>query len=56
MVVRGLLDMVHSDPLAIKCVGQEGVLESLVNCVELMETINAGVNDYLEKKRLYFTR
>lgn len=48
--------MVNSDPLAIKCIGQEGILESLITCSEMMETINAGVNDYLEKKRLFFTR
>lgn len=48
--------MVDTDPLAIKCVGQEGVLETLINCTEMMETINAGVNNYLEKKRLFFTR
>jgi len=48
--------MVDSNPLAIKCIGQEGILESLIKCSEMMETINAGVNDYLEKKRLFFTR
>lgn len=56
MVVNGILGMVDSDPLAIKCIGQEGILESLIHCTELMETINSGVNNYLEKKRLYFTR
>lgn len=48
--------MVDTDSLAIKCVGQEGVLETLITCTEMMETINAGVNNYLEKKRLFFTR
>lgn len=56
VVIKGLLGMVNSDPLATKCIGQEGVLESLKNCNEMMETINAGVNNYLEKKRLYFPR
>ena len=48
--------MVNLNPLAIKCIGQEGVLESLMNCTDMMETINAGVNNYLEKKRLFFPR
>lgn len=48
--------MVDLDPLAIKCLGQTGVLESLVECNKIMETINAGVNNYLEKKRLFFPR
>lgn len=48
--------MVNLNPLAIKCLGQEGVLESLISCVEMMESINVGVSDYLEKKRLFFTR
>lgn len=48
--------MVDTNPLAIKCIGQEGVLETLINCNKMMETINTGVNNYLEKKRLFFTR
>jgi len=56
VVIKGLLGIVSSDPLATKCIGQEGVLESLKNCSNMMETINAGVNKYLEKKRLYFPR
>lgn len=55
-VVRRLLSMVDSDPLAIKCVGQEGILESLIQCTAMMESINLGVNSYLEKKRLLFAR
>lgn len=56
MIIRDLLNLVDSDPLAIKCVGQKGILESLVNCAEMMETIKLGVNNYLEKKRLFFSR
>jgi len=56
MVIKGLLGMVNSDPLATKCIGQEGVLELLMDCTDKMETINAGVNSYLEKKRLFFPR
>lgn len=56
MIIRELLNLVGSDPLAIKCVGQKGILESLVNCIEMMDIIKLGVNNYLEKKRLYFSR
>lgn len=48
--------MVNSDSLAMKCIGQEGVLESLFDCTKMIETINSGVNNYLEKKRLFFSR
>lgn len=56
LIIEGLLKMVGTDLLAIKCIGQVGVLESLINCTEMMETINLGVNNYLEKKRLIFPR
>ncbi|VVC38423.1 Dynein heavy chain, coiled coil stalk,P-loop containing nucleoside triphosphate hydrolase,Dynein heavy [Cinara cedri] len=54
--IKGLLSMVDLDPLAIKCLGQDGVLDSLIECSKMMENINAGVNNYLEKKRLFFAR
>ncbi|XP_050526602.1 dynein axonemal heavy chain 12 isoform X2 [Daktulosphaira vitifoliae] len=55
-IIRGLLSLVGKKPLAVQSVGQEGILESLKNCVELIENITTGVNNYLEKKRLYFPR
>lgn len=48
--------MVDSNPLAIECLGKRGVLESLINCSNMMENIYSGINNYLEKKRLYFPR
>lgn len=48
--------MVESDPLAINCLAKDGILESLINCIEMMETIYSGVLNYLEKKRLFFPR
>lgn len=56
MIIKELLSMVDSNPLAIECIGKESVLESLINCSAMMETINSGVNNYLEKKRLFFPR
>lgn len=48
--------MIDLDSLAIKCIGQTGILESLINCTKMVETINLGVNNYLENKRLFFPR
>jgi len=48
--------MISSHPLVINCVGQEGVLESLIKCTKMAELVNLGVNNYLEKKRLFFPR
>jgi len=56
VIIKGLLSMVSSCPLAIKCVGREGVLESLIKCTKMAEYINLGVNNYLDKKRLFFPR
>jgi hypothetical protein len=56
VTIKKILGLIDVDPLAIKCIGQEGILESLIHCMELMETINSGVNSYLENKRLYFPR
>lgn len=33
-----------------------GVLEAMVEANEMMETVNEGVANYLEQKRLYFPR
>lgn len=48
--------MADADSLAINCVGQDGILESLIKCTAVMETINLGIYNYLEKKRLLFPR
>lgn len=55
-IVKGLLSTIDSDSLAIRCIGEAGVLESLINCSKMIETINLGVHNYLEKKRLFFPR
>ena len=36
--------------------GSEGLLEQLTYSSSLLEQINFGVNAYLDKKRLYFSR
>lgn len=44
------------DPRVFETASSEGVLESMEHCMELLEKINDGVTNYLEKKRLFFPR
>lgn len=55
-VYRRIMAGVSRDPRALECAGASGLLESLLDLNELLEKINEGVNNYLEKKRLYFPR
>jgi dynein heavy chain len=45
-----------SDPNVMGTAGSVGVLEQLTHSSKLLEQINFGVNAYLDKKRLYFSR
>lgn len=47
---------VAKDPHALEIAGSVGVLEAFKIATALLEKINDGVNNYLEKKRLYFPR
>jgi len=44
------------DSRAMVVVSKENLLENLVDCVSHLEVVNKGLNEYLEKKRLYFPR
>ncbi|KAJ8931053.1 hypothetical protein NQ314_016082, partial [Rhamnusium bicolor] len=50
------IDVVMRDPRVFETAGAVGVLESMEYCCELLERINDGVTNYLEKKRLFFPR
>ncbi|XP_047030670.1 dynein axonemal heavy chain 12 [Helicoverpa zea] len=53
---RRYMSCVEKDPHALELAGAHGVLEAFKVATALLEKINDGVNNYLEKKRLYFPR
>ncbi|CAH0561300.1 unnamed protein product [Brassicogethes aeneus] len=53
---RRYITVVIKDPRVFETASAEGLLESMVYCNELLEKINEGVTNYLEKKRLFFPR
>ncbi|CAG5048847.1 unnamed protein product [Parnassius apollo] len=55
-IYRRYMGSVDKDPHALDVAGGIGVLESFKTASDLLEKINDGVNNYLEKKRLYFPR
>lgn len=55
-IYRRYMGSVEKDPHAVEIAGATGVLESFKIASALLEKINDGVNNYLEKKRLYFPR
>ena len=46
----------HQDPEALVVVSKPRMLEKLRYSESLLDDINRGLNDYLEKKRLFFPR
>ncbi|XP_049877168.1 dynein axonemal heavy chain 12 [Pectinophora gossypiella] len=55
-IYRRYMGSVEKDPHALDIAGASGVLEQFKIATALLEKINDGVNNYLERKRLYFPR
>ncbi|XP_023289368.1 dynein heavy chain 7, axonemal-like, partial [Orussus abietinus] len=53
---RDIMKTVQADPKVLSVVEIEKMLERLKKSTGLLDLIQKGLNDYLEKKRLYFPR
>ncbi|XP_015126095.2 dynein heavy chain 12, axonemal [Diachasma alloeum] len=53
---RSAMAAVAKEPLVKETAGSAGLCEALKHANELMEKVNEGVANYLEKKRLFFPR
>ncbi|CAG9566775.1 unnamed protein product [Danaus chrysippus] len=55
-IYRRYMGSVDKDPHVLEIAGGMGVLESFKVASGMLEKINDGINNYLERKRLYFPR
>nr|CAD7457554.1 unnamed protein product [Timema tahoe] len=55
-IYKRIMNAVSKEPRVLQTAGTVGILEFLLECTGKLETITDGVNNYLEKKRLFFPR
>lgn len=53
---RDIMKNVYAEPKVLTVIEIDKMLERLKKCNNLLDLIQRGLNDYLEKKRLYFPR
>ena len=53
---RNIMAKTVADPRVLKATAQPNMLKNLQDANELLDAIMKGLNDYLEKKRLFFPR
>ena len=53
---HGVMSALVTNPNVMQTAGTVGMLEQLTHSSKLLEQINFGVNAYLDKKRIYFSR
>lgn len=50
------MELTKRDLLVINVIKIENLLDTLANCLEKLEIVQHELNNYLEKKRLFFPR
>lgn len=53
---RDIMEYVEADTRVLQATGMHEMLDKLKDCNDLLDDIQKGLNDYLEKKRLFFPR
>lgn len=53
---RSLMSGATDEPLVLKATSRAGLLDELRSAFAILEDIQKGLHDYLEKKRVFFSR
>lgn len=55
-IYKRCMQAVTKDPNVMQTAAQPGLLESMIEANNMLENVQIGVNNYLERKRLFFPR